>query len=580
MTHTPGQIFLEQRRSAKPNGWDVIALMLIFAFVILLAWGAREMSGPFEVGKSIPISLDPINLPHYALQSTMRIAIALCFSFLFTFILGALAAKNKHAELLIIPMVDVLQSIPVLSFLSVTVTGFVVMFSGSMWGPQWASIFAVFTSQVWNMILSFYQSLITLPSDIEEAAKAFHLSSWQKFWKIEVPFAIPALLWNTMLSLSGSWFFVVASEAMTISNQKISLPGIGSYIALAIEQANEISIFYGIIAMFIVIFIYDQIVFRPLVQWSERFALDYRGKKRDRQPWFTTFLQKTRFVYYFFNLLILCYEKTTGLPALTRSNRITLPQLSNKVVIALISVWYLLLLLMTVGSLILLYQFIFTVIPIIEAIHVFFLGFITAVRVFILIVLSSLLWVPIGVWVGLRPKIARVIQPTVQFIAAFPANVLFPVVVLMILHFKLNVEVWTSPLMILGTQWYIFFNVIAGTMALPKELQQAAENYEVSGWLWWRKILLPSIFPYYITGAMSAAGGAWNASILAEVVSWGDTTLRATGLGAYISIYSAAGDFPRLALGTIVMCIYVITLNRLIWRPLYLLAETKFQMGK
>lgn len=561
-----------------PNYWDMIALALVLAVIVLLGWGATSMVGKFHVGETIPISLSPAMLPYYALRTVLRMFIALGFSLLFTFVFGAWAAKSRQAERIIIPMIDVLQSVPVLGFLSITVVGFITLFRGSLLGPECAAIFAIFTAQVWNMTLSFYQSVRGVPEDLKEVSAMFQLSSWQSFWRVDVPFAMPGLLWNTMMSMSSSWVFLVAAEAISVANQNITLPGIGSYIALAISQADKAAVGYVILAMFFVIVLYDQLLFRPLVAWAEKFKAEVDVGESESESWVLNLFQRTRFFRYIGYYLSLLGDNIVNFGWLRRKvtrKRVEPSQVLRRMMAI---VWNALLFLFVIAAGVILYRFIFASVSWSEGVHVFYLGLATAIRVTVLIIISSIIWVPIGVWVGLHPRASRIVQPIAQFFAAFPANLLFPVVVILILKYQLNVNIWTSPLMILGTQWYILFNVIAGTAVIPRNLHHAVGTLNVRGWLWWRRLILPGIFPYYITGAITAAGGAWNISIIAEAVNWGSTHLRATGLGAYIAEVSTQGDFPRLALGIAVMSIYVLALNRFMWRPLYNVAIARFQI--
>lgn len=557
-----------------PNYWDIAAIFLVLSITILIAWGVRQMGLPYQVGETIPISLNPWNLPYYALRSVLRMLIAMVFSLGFTFVFGTLAAKSKHAERLIVPLIDVLQSVPVLAFLSITIIGFIALFPGSMLGPEFAAIFAIFTSQAWNMVLSFYQSLRTVPHDLREAASMFHLSFWQRFWRLEVPFAMPGLLWNIMISMSASWFFVVAAESITVANQKIMLPGIGSYIALAVQRADKLSVFYAIVAMLIVILLYDQLLFRPLSNWSERFKFEQEAEYYESNVWLINLFQHTQLMR---RVGIWLGRFWDGFVNLRTFSKIYHAPYKSEFFWRkwLVVGWYSILTLAIAIACYVLAHFVFNAVPFREGIHVIYLGLLTAIRVMVLIAICSVIWVPVGVWIGLKPKWVEFFQPIIQILAAFPANLFFPVVVMLIVKYHLNVEIWTSPLMVLGTQWYILFNVIAGASAIPKEMQQVANNFNVSGWLWWKKIILPGIFPYYVTGAITAAGGAWNASIIAEAVNWGNVQLLATGLGAYITEQATKGDFPRLALGTAVMCLFVIVINRIIWKPLYNIAQER-----
>lgn len=561
------------------NRWDILLLLLALIVLFFLAWGGSQMATPYKLGQQIPISLAPSNLPFYALRTVIRLFIALGFSILFTFAFGAMAAKNRRAEQVIIPAIDILQSIPVLSFLSITVTGFIGLFPNSLLGPECASIFAVFTAQVWNMIFGFYQSLKTVPADLLEVTSMFRLSAWQRFWKVEVPFSMSGLLWNMMVSMSASWFFVVLSEAISVANQNIWLPGIGSYIALAIQQKDLHAVAYAILTMIIVIFLYDQILFRPLVAWSEKFKIDKSPDEDEYQSWLIDLIRRSRFMKGYTEVLAKCTDKFINASFFRLSPSKEIKEIDYRKRKIMDRVWAVFFLLAIVVSAWILLRFILAELKVSDIVQVFLLGAVTAVRVVSLVFLSSLVWIPVGVWIGLRPRFAQKIQPIVQFAAAFPANLFYPLFVIAIVQFHLNVEIWLTPLMILGAQWYILFNVIAGASNIPRELYLAADNFGLKGWLWWKRLILPGIFPFYITGAITAAGGAWNASIVAELVSWGNTTLKATGLGEYIQASTTSGLFPAIALGTGMMCLYVLTFNHLFWRPLYRLAEERFNIN-
>ncbi len=575
MPKTPYYQAPKTKQGLKSYFWDILALIIILAIFAILACAAKEMHTPYQVGSLPEISLEISALPGYAANTVLRMFIALLFSLAFTFIIAPLAAKNRQAEKVLLPLIDILQSIPILGMLSMTVVAFIQLFPNSRLGPECAAIFAIFTSQVWNMTLSFYQSLRTTPKEFYDTAAVFQLSSWQQFWKIEVPFAIPGLLWNTMISLSAGWFFVVASEAISVANQNIMLPGIGSYISVAIANANIQAIFYSIAAMLIVILLYDQLLFRPLLAWSARFNSNYVDDPEPNRAWFYELLIKTR-------ILKQCERMFSHVTEiLVNSPKLQLPMINTPPLCPLyyrlaIFAWNIVLCLSVVIALYFLWDFISKDVSIAEVGHVFYLGAITAFKVMILIILASLIWVPIGVWIGLHPKIGQYIQPLTQFLAAFPINLVYPLAVTAIIYYQLNVEVWSTPLMILGTQWYILFNVIAGTAAIPNELRLVAKNLFVHRWLWWKRLALPAIFPYYITGSMTAAAGCWNASIVADVLQWGDHKLVATGLGSYISEHTTLGDFPRILLGIAIMCLYVLIINHFVWRKLYNYAASRF----
>ncbi len=560
------------------NRWDILLLVIIFAILFFLGWAGSQMATPYQLGEPIPISLAPSNLPFYALRTVLRLFIALIFSIVFTFIVGALAAKNRRAEQVIIPAIDILQSIPVLSFLSITVTGFIHLFPNSLLGPECASIFAIFCAQVWNMTFGFYQSLKTIPHDLKEVSSMFRLSAWQRFWKVEVPFSMSGLLWNMMISMSASWFFVVLSEAISVAHQNIRLPGVGSYIALAIQEKDLHAVGYAILTMVIVIFLYDQILFRPLIAWSEKFKVE-PSDESEYQSWLIDLIRGSRLMKRFTKTIGVFTDGFVNARWLRISEPKAVKEIDFKKQKRLDRFWGAVILLCILSGGWFLLKFILAELKASDILHVFLLGAATGTRVIVLIIISSLIWIPVGVWIGLRPRIAQKIQPVIQFVAAFPANLFYPLFVIAIVKFNLSVEIWVTPLMILGTQWYILFNVIAGASTIPRELYLAADNFGLKGWIWWKRLALPGIFPFYITGAITAAGGAWNASIVAEWVSWGNVTLKATGLGEYIQASTTAGDFPQIALGTAMMCLYVLAFNHLIWRPLYRLAEERFNFN-
>lgn len=567
------------RARMYPNYWDLLALIFVFAVITFFAWTAKMMATPYQVGQVIPISLDPHVLPFYAARTVVRMLFALVVSLLFTFTIATWAAKSRRAEKIIIPIIDILQSVPNLGYMSVAVAVFIGLFPGSLLGPECAAIFVIFTAQAWNMALGFYQSLRSIPSEVQEAAKMFHLSAWQRFWRIDVPFSLPSLLWNTMASMSAGWFLIVASEAITVSNQEILLPGIGSYIAIAVQAADLQAISYAILAMLIVILIYDQLLFRPLVAWSERFKADKESSGSDdmAESWVINLFQRTRIVRNIGRRLAILFDLFVNIKLFRSTNKIVIPVTYSREHKKWVSwLWYATIFLGAICLSIFLCNYIVKNISMYEVWHVFLLGLITGLRVFVMIIVCSLIWVPVGVWIGLRPQMARWMQPVAQILAAFPANLLYPFIVVFIVTYHLNPDIWLTPLMILGAQWYILFNVIAGASNLPKDLIQVIDNFNVSGWQRWRQLLLPGIFPYYVTGAITAAGGAWNASIVAEVATWGKETLVATGLGSYITHYTTVGNFPRIALGIGMMCLIVVVINRLVWRPLYVYASNRF----
>lgn len=566
------------RQKITLNAWDALALLIVFAIIAFFAWNAKQMATPYQLGQGRVVTLDPHYLPFYAGRTVLRMLIAMCFSLLFTFIFGTWAAKSKRAGRFIIPIIDILQSVPILGYLSVVTVFFIGLFPNSLLGPECAAIFVIFTSQAWNMALGFYQSVRSIPPEVIEASRMFHLSAWQRFWRIDVPFSLPVLLWNMMASMSAGWFFVVASEAISVAKQDILLPGIGSYIALAIEAANLHAISEAVLTMFIVIIIYDQLLFRPLISWADKFKLDPTGHEEEpRESWVMDILRRTQLMRSIGRKTTLLFDAFVNLPRL-QNKHIVVKKPSLKQDRRMRAFWYSFILICAMVSSYYVLHFIFYQTSFYEVLHVLGLGLITGFRVFIMIFICSLLWIPIGVKIGLKPQLASIVQPIAQILSAFPANLFYPFIVLFIVHYQLNTNIWLTPLMILGSQWYILFNVIAGAASIPKDLLQATDNFAVTGWLRWQRLLLPAIFPFYLTGAITAAGGAWNASIVAEVVSWGHKRLVATGLGAYITDHTMQGDFQRVALGVAMMCLLVLIINRLVWHPLYNYASSHFLM--
>lgn len=570
------------RSRLYPNYWDLLAFFMVLGVIMLFAWNAKQMATPYQLGQVIPISLDPHYLPFYAGRTVVRMLIALLFSLIFTFVFGTWAAKSKRAGRLIIPIIDVLQSVPILGFLSVSAPALISLFPGRMIGPECATIFVIFTSQAWNMALGFYQTVRTVPKEIQEAAHMYHLSAWQRFWRIDVPFSMPGLLWNTMASMSAGWFFVVASEAITVSNQEILLPGIGSYIAVAIRAADLSAICFAVLAMFIVIIVYDQLVFRPLVAWADKFKSDRESLSSDpeAESWVIDLFRRTRIMRKLGRAISRGFDAVVNFKAKQKQLTNAIDNHSRRKRRTFWSglAWDTITFCLGAYAFTSLVQYLIHHISLSLLQHVFFLGLITAFRVLALICICSLIWVPVGVWIGLRPRVAKYAQPIAQILAAFPANLFYPFIVSFIVIYGLSPNIWLTPLMILGAQWYILFNVIAGASTLPKDLLQVADNFAVTGWLRWRCILLPAVFPYYITGAITAAGGAWNASIVSEVAGWGQHTLVATGIGAFISESTSKGLFAQTALGIAMMCLLVLIFNRLIWRPLYVYAENRYSL--
>ena len=570
--------FTSLGRKALPNQYDLFAFALILAAFIAITHVSHGLTLPLTAPESTVVSLDYMLLPYYALRTTLRMFAAIAASLVFTFVYATLAAKSRRAGLVLIPLLDVLQSVPILGFLSFTVTFFLGLFPGSILGAECAAIFAIFTSQAWNMAFSFYQSLRGVPRDLIEVARGFGLSWWQRFWQLETPFAMPGLIWNMMMSMSGGWFFVVASEAISVGDTTVKLPGIGSYLALAIEEKRIDAVFAAVVAMLAVILAYDQLLFRPLVTFAARFRVELSAGQIQEKSFVANVFARTHWMRASMRapaqLLRAIALLRMELPVRSSPFVPQSPALSRAIDI----LWVACVGLCTVWAGWLIVDYVRQELSWSDFWQSVLYTIFTMVRVVLLMALATLVWVPAGIWIGLRPALAEKVQPLAQFLAAFPANVIFPVVVVLILKFSLNPDIWLSFLIVFGTQWYILFNVIAGASAFPNDLKEAVANFRIRGWDWWKNVIIPAIFPYYVTGALTASGGSWNAAIVAEYVKWGNDTVSAHGIGAYIAKATADGDYPKIVLGVAVMSLFVIMFNRLLWRPLYGLAERRLRL--
>jgi NitT/TauT family transport system permease protein len=564
-------------RRVLPNQWDLLALVAILAIFTAIGHGYHGMSQELPPADQQVVSLDYWELPYYALRTALRMFAALFFSFIFTFTYATLAAKSRRWELVLIPVLDILQSVPILGFLSFTVTFFLGLFPGNVLGAECAAIFAIFTSQAWNMAFSFYQSLRTVPRDLDEVSRGFRLTGWQKFWTLEAPYAVPGLLWNTMMSMSGGWFFVVASEAISVGDTTITLPGVGSYIAKANDAGNWNAVIAAIITMALVILAYDQFLFRPVIAWATKFRVELSVSQQVERSWVLDILSRTRWVRAAFEPIFLGFRALSllrfGDTSFFAPNAISPTATASKVIDAL---WFLVIAAVAAYGIYAIVTFVGSELGWGDVLEACLLTFYTFLRVIAMMALATLIWVPISVWVGLRPRWAELIQPIAQFLAAFPVNLLFGAAVSIVLAFNLNPDIWSSVLIVFGTQWYIVFNTIGGAAAFPNDLREAAANFHIRGWDWWRKVILPGVLPYYITGAITASGGSWNASIVAEWVKWKDHTVAARGIGAYIAEATDKGDYPKIVLGVALMSIVVTLFNRLFWRQLYAIAERRF----
>jgi NitT/TauT family transport system permease protein len=554
---------------------------MILGSLLLIALIARVGEGAlvsFQPTDTLPqIDLNPVHLPYYAARSTLRMFIALFFSFIFTLIYGYVAAHSPRAEKIMIPLLDILQSVPVLGFLSVTVTAFLALFPGSLLGLEAASVFAIFTSQVWNMVFSFYQSLRTLPKELLEAVNLYQLSKWRIFTTLEVPASAINLLWNAMMSFGGGWFFVAESEAISVLNREYTLPGVGSYVAEAISQKDLSALGYAVLTMAVVIVLVDQLFWRPLIAWADKFRLEQSASAEAPKSWLLNILRNARIPRYLGQVFAPVQEginQTMGrlFPPDTPAE---IDPLQEKLIDR---VYNFVLFIISGGLVALGLNFVFSTVGLSEIIKVLGLGCLTLIRVTVMVILSTLIWTPVGVAIGFNPTLARLLQPVVQFLASFPANFIFPFATLFFIKTGISIEVGSLLLMSLGAQWYILFNAIAGAASIPNDLREMSANTGLKGWQLWRTLILPGISSALVTGGIAASGGAWNASIVSEIVSWGQDTLKATGLGAYIAEATNTGDWAKITLGIGVMSLFVVGINRIFWRKLYELAETKYRL--
>jgi NitT/TauT family transport system permease protein len=553
-------------------GVGLLVLLLIY-LVVRVGAGARA-----PVSHSTTINLSPSNLPYYAARSLLRMFIALFFSYAFSLGYAYVAARSRRARRVLIPALDILQSVPVLGFLAVTVTFFVALFPKSELGLECAAVFAVFTSQAWNITFSFYHSLISQPAEFDEASKLMGLSKWKRFWIIDVPGGAIGLVWNGMMSFGGAWFFLTASELITVSpTRHYTLPGVGSYVGVAVSEGKLADVVYGIITMITIILVVNFFFWRPLVAYVEKFRVEQSESGQRAKS------------------LVLDALRRSSWPVVLGRGRRALAQPVNRFMARTIGIddrslirhvgrrraadtGFTIVLIAVLGyGLYSMLAFIATGKAGLGVFGTAFgVGFLTLLRVVVVVTIASILWVPVGVWIGFNPRVAQFMQPIVQVLASFPANFLFPFVIVIFLDIGLPLNFGAIVLMALGTQWYVLFNVIAGASAVPSDLKEAMDNLGVRGRDRWRRLILPAIFPAYVTGAITAAGGAWNATIVAEIVTYNHKRLVAKGLGSFIAQNTL--HLPELFAGLLVMALYVTALNVLVWRRLYSLAETKFAL--
>ena len=584
--HTPS------RQGSRGSGWvsalsDAVVIAGILALLGLISLalpGITERTG--AAGLPITVSTDIAQLPYYALRSVVRMLVAMMASLAFSLLFGLAAARCRRARPALIALLDVLQSVPVLGFLSATVTIWLALFPHSMLGAEAASVFAIFTSQAWNMAYSFYRSLSSEPAELVEMARSLRLTRWQRFWKLDMPCSMVPLLWNAMMSMGGSWFFLTASEMISVNRRTIALPGIGSFVAACGAEGNTAGILAAIAMMAGVVLALDFLLWKPLTAWGERFRLG-NAPAEECESAVLTLLRRSHLPRMLGRVAAPVAEgldramRVLGVTggrggAGVRSGSKGEPgRLGGKVADALWAV--------AVGGALLalavrLVTYLAGSLGPAQMGEVVALGLLTFLRVAALTIVCSLIWVPVGVIIGMNERVARVAQPIVQLLASFPANFAFPFVVGALAALHLGLGVGSIVLMALGSQWYILFNVIAGASVIPADLRELARSLQLPAHLRWTRIYLPAVIAPWCTGAIAAAGGAWNASIVAEVVTANGASLSTPGLGSYIAAATASGNAAETIAGVAVMAALVVLVNRLVWRPLQSWASRRFTL--
>jgi NitT/TauT family transport system permease protein len=552
--------------------------LLMFGSAIALFYAVMMVGktwlGPFT--PEVAISRSLWSLPAYAGYSLLRISFAYLFSLAFTLVYGYIAAYNPRAERFMIPLLDVLQSIPVLSFLPPVMLAMVALFPGRQLGVEAGAILLIFTGQVWNMTFSFYASLKSIPNEMREAAKIYGFSSWQRFIQMEVPFAAIGLVWNSMMSVAGGWFFLMACEMFVLGSRDFRLPGLGSYLQTAASAGDTRSILWGIGTMVALIVLLDQFVWRPVIAWAEKFKVEQVESTDTPHSWVLDLFRhsrgleqlRKRTVEPFSERLMIFFSRDRSPAETERVSPWKLWFSRLLAVILLAGVAY--------G--------IVRVIMLLSGLQKAELqeagvGLVaTFFRVNLALLLGALWTVPAGVAIGSNRRLAHIAQPLAQIAASVPATALFPVVLLVLIRLGGGLGIGSIALLLLGTQWYILFNVIAGAMAIPTDLKECCSVFHLEGIERWKKLILPGIFPYLITGMVTASGGAWNASVVAEYFQFKGQTYTTVGLGATISQATDSGNFTLLLAATIMISATVVTINRLVWRRLYGLAETRFRL--
>jgi NitT/TauT family transport system permease protein len=591
MIHLPDRLSRLQpretlaRTQVLERGWPFF-LDLCIAAIGLACFYAVIRIAMFWAGRPEPeivVSLSPSALPHYAFYSIVRIGLAYLLSLLFAITYGYIAAYNRSAEKFMIAVLDILQSIPVLSFLPPVMLAMIALFPTRQLGVEMGAIVLIFTGSVWNMAFSFYSSLKSIPKELMEATRIYTFSRFQRLFQLELPYAAIGLIWNSIMSVAGAWFFLMACEMFHLGSRDFRLPGLGSYLQTAADAGNGAAITYGLITMILIIVATDQLVWRPLIAWSDKFKFEQvESSKRITSPILHLITQSSALASLARHTITPLTENLYPRLAKRRVEKIhQLATIKPPSRLRTIGVRIVVLAIVTVAVGYASFQAIALLHPLhaSQYLHILKGALATFLRVNLALLLASLWTIPVGVAIGSNPRLARIAQPLAQIAASVPATALFPVLLLALVRIGGGMGIGSIALMLLGTQWYILFNVIAGAIAIPSDLKEVATLFRFSTVQRWKTVILPGIFPFLITGLVTASGGAWNASIIAEYFPIKGQILQTTGLGAIISEATGGGQFPILLMATIVMALMVVTTNRLVWRPLFRLAETRYKLG-
>jgi NitT/TauT family transport system permease protein len=572
--------------AARPTGshraWAFLIDIAVFFFVFAVIFGiysiGRSWLGPVKV--EAEISQNPRSLPLYAMYSLVRILVAYAISLVFALAYGYVAAKSKRAEMVLIPLLDILQSIPVLSFLPGVMLAMVALFPSRQLGVELGSIILIFTGQVWNIAFSFYSSLKTVPRDLREAAIIYRFSRWQRFLELDLPFSTIGLVWNSMMSVAGGWFFLMACEMFVLGDKDFRLPGLGSYLQTAASNGNTRALLWGVGAMVAVIVLMDQLIWRPVITWADKFKFEQVESSGGANHSLLNFIRRESFLIRMYRRILHPVVDWMTLKFASGARRAAETFAAQQGARPRRWIGWVF---AGLGAMVLVYGVYRTTRELAQLHRADYFELlrsagITFLRVNLALLIGAVWTIPVGVAIGFSPRFARLMQPLVQLAASIPATALFPVILLFLIKLRGGIEIAAMLLMLLGTQWYILFNVIAGAMAIPTDLKEVAQIFRFDAFDRWRHLILPGIFPYLVTGLVTASGGAWNASIVAEYFHFQGRIVKAPGLGSTISSASDAGHFNVLLASTLIMATVVVLINRLVWRRLYRLASTRFKL--